>query len=55
MTAVETITRPFFEKDGEKAQIKAEIQDLKRSKYVVLGGATVVGTMFHYVLKKFGL
>ena len=50
ITAVEAVTKPFFENDGGKQKMESEIQDLKKSKYVVLGGAGVLSTMAHYFL-----
>jgi len=52
ITAIETNTEPFFEKDGGRQTMQESIDDLKKTKYVVLGGAGVLTTLGHWLLHK---
>ncbi len=55
ITAIETHTDPFFETDGGKDKIQEQLDDLKRSKWMVLGGAGVLTSLGHYILHKLGI
>lgn len=54
LTALETVTEPFFANEGGKSKIQEDIDGLKRSKYMVLGGAGAITTLGHYILHFFG-
>jgi hypothetical protein len=59
ITAIETNTTPFFETDGGKDKIQEQLDDLKKSKWMVMGGAGVLsGTitgLVHTITKKLGI
>lgn len=50
LTALESVTVPFFANDGEKVKMNDDIDSLKKGKYVVLGGAGVLTTLGHFLL-----
>jgi len=55
ITAVETQTEPFFETEGGREKMQGQIDDLRRSKWMVLGGAGVLAGSIHTILKKLGI
>jgi len=54
-TALETNVVPFFETDGGMDKMKKEISDLKKVKWVAIGGAGVISGLLHTVFKKLGI
>lgn len=50
LTAIESVTEPFFANDGEKVKIQDDIDGLKKAKYAVLGGAGILTTAGHFLL-----
>lgn len=52
---IETHTSPFFETDGGLQQIHENLEELKRAKWVFLGGAGVLSGLIHAVTKKLGI
>jgi len=55
VTAIETHTEPFFANQGGLASMQQDIDSLKRSKYMMLGGIGVLTTASHWVLHKLGI
>jgi hypothetical protein len=55
VTAIETHTEPFFANQGGLANMQKDIDSLKRTKYMVLGGAGVLTTAGHWLLHKIGV
>lgn len=54
ITAIESVTDPFFANDGELEKMQDEIDGLKRTKYMVYGGAGVLTTLTHWIFHRFG-
>lgn len=55
LTAVETVTEPFFANDGGLSVIHSDINDLKRTKYYGLGFVAAVTVGIDWVFRKFGI
>lgn len=55
VSVIETHTEPFFANGGGLAGVQKDIDGLKRTKYMVLGGAGVLTTAGHWVLHKLGI
>lgn len=55
LTAVETVTEPFFANDGGLSLIHEDINDLKRTKYYGLGFVAAGSVAINWLLRKFGV
>lgn len=53
LTAVETTIKPFFETDGEKAQMLEDIADLQKTKWYGLGFVGAVSLFGHWIAHRF--
>ena len=54
ITAVEAVTKPFFENEGGKEKMQDEINELKKSKWMIVGGAGALSGVFHWIVKHLG-
>lgn len=55
LTAIESVTEPFFDNEGGRVKMQEDIDSLKKTKYAVIGGAGVITTAGHYILHLLGV